>query len=203
MTRALGKVRPKAVRVTNDGVITGIKEAVSDTIKEVTNFLVLAPRRNIMSQIFRMNIEKDPLVVQSKVAVNIFRPYEIKGFTLVSQGGYLFLLALGSKEDDVIPKEGQQNCTVSLVSIFESLGLLCVFPHCRLSQHLEELFPQNGVCSFGLIRPSGTRFFQDIYCLSLLSMVSLLNYGRYHNELTIKSDVFTRRIGCAHRRDQF
>ena len=46
MTRALGKVQPKAVRVTKYGVITGIKDAVSDKIQEVTNFLIIAPRSN-------------------------------------------------------------------------------------------------------------------------------------------------------------
>ena len=59
-----------------------------------------------MSQLFSTNFEKGPLVVQSKVMVNIVRPAETTGSNLVSQGGYLFLLALGSKEDDVISKEG-------------------------------------------------------------------------------------------------
>ena len=97
MKRALGKVRPKAVRVTNDGVLTGIKDAVIDTIKEMNNFLVLTSRVNIMYQLFSTNIEKGPMVVQSNMAVNIIRPAEITVFALVSQGGYLFLLALGSK----------------------------------------------------------------------------------------------------------
>ena len=74
MTRALGKVRPKDVRVTNYGVLTGIKDAVSDNIQEVTNFLIIAPRGNIMSQLFITNIEKSPLVVKIKVAVNIAHP---------------------------------------------------------------------------------------------------------------------------------
>ena len=56
MTRALGKVRPKAVRVTNDEVLTGIKDDVSDNIQDLTNFIVLAPRGNIMSQLFSTNI---------------------------------------------------------------------------------------------------------------------------------------------------
>ena len=97
MKRALGKVRPKAIRVTNDGVLTGIEDAVSNTIQEVTNFLVLAPRVNIMSKLFSTNLDKGPLVVQSKVAVNIVHPAEITGFNLVRQSGYLFLLAFGSK----------------------------------------------------------------------------------------------------------
>ena len=162
MTRALGKVLPKAVRVTKYGVLTGIKYAVSDNIQEVTNFLIISPRGNIMSQLFITNIEKSPLVVKIKVAVNMARPAEITVFSLVRQSGYLFLLALRSKEDDVIPKKGQRDCTVSLASIIESLGLLFVFSHCRLFQNLEEMFPQNGVCSFELTRPSGTRLFQGI-----------------------------------------
>ena len=44
MTKAIGKARPKAVRVTNDGVLTGIEDSVIYTIQEVTKFLVLAPR---------------------------------------------------------------------------------------------------------------------------------------------------------------
>ena len=106
MTRALGKVRPKAIRVTNDGILSGIEDAVSDTIQEVTNFLVLAPRVNIMPQLFSTNLDKGPLVVQSKLAVNIERPAEITGFALVSQSGYIFLLALGSKKDNGIIKKG-------------------------------------------------------------------------------------------------
>ena len=115
-----------------------------------------------MSHLFRTNLEKGPLVVQSRVAVNIFRPAEVTGFALVSQSVYLVLLSLGLKEDNVTPKEGQQICTVSLASIIESLVLLRVFPNCCLSQHQEELFPQNGVRSFELICLSGTRFFQGI-----------------------------------------
>ena len=156
-----------------------------------------------MSQLFSTNLDKVPLFVQSKVAVNIVRPAENRGFTLVSQGSYLFLLVLRSKEDNIIPKEGQRNRTVSLASIFESLGLLRVFPHCHLSQHLEELFPQNGVCRFKLIRLSGTRFFQGIYYLSMLSMVSIFIDGISDKKLTIKSDVFIRRIVSAYYRDQF
>ena len=162
MTRVLDKVRPKAVRVTKYGVLTGIKYAASDTIQEVTNFLILTPRGNIMSQLSSTNLEKSPLVVKIKVAVNMARPAEITVFSLVRQSGYLFLLALGSKEDNFITKKGQQNCTVSLASILESLGLLRVFSNCRLSQNLEDMFPQNGFCSFELICPSETRLFQGI-----------------------------------------
>ena len=114
MTRALENFRPKAVRVTNDGVLTGIKDAVIDNIKEMNNFLVLTSRVNIMYQLFSTNIEKGPMVVQSKMAVNIVLPAEITVFTLVSQISYLFLLYIRSKEDGVIPKMGQQNLTVSL-----------------------------------------------------------------------------------------
>ena len=77
-----------------------------------------------------MNLKKVPLVVQSKVAVNIVRPAEITEFAVVSQGSYLFLLALGSKEDVVILKEGQRNCTVNLVSILELLVLPSIWKSC-------------------------------------------------------------------------
>ena len=96
MTRSLGKVRTKAVRFADYSFLNGTKDTVSDIIQEVTKFLVFNPRGNIMSQLFSTNIERGPLVVQSKVVVNIFRPSRITGFTLVNQSGYLFLLALGS-----------------------------------------------------------------------------------------------------------
>ena len=83
-----------------------------------------------MSHLFSTNLEKCPLVVKIKVAVNIVHPAEIPGSTLVSQSGYIFLLALGSKEDVVILKEGQQNCTVNLVSILESLVIPSIWKSC-------------------------------------------------------------------------
>ena len=61
-----------------------------------------------MSQLFSTNLDKVPLFVQSKVAVNIVRPAENRVFTLVSQGSYLFLLVLRSKEDNIIPKNGRK-----------------------------------------------------------------------------------------------